>query len=61
MVDLYKSVADDAGLIKAPNPYDANVIRSFTEKGSLLQSVQASGLICSVFLFVYSFVLVLSS
>nr|AKR76344.1 Admp [Ptychodera flava] len=33
MMDLYRSVADDSGITKASNPYHANIIRSFPNKG----------------------------
>lgn len=33
MLNLYASVADNSGLVKAPNPYGAHTIRSYTEKG----------------------------
>lgn len=33
MLTLYASVADNSGLVKAPNPYGAKIIRSYTEKG----------------------------
>jgi hypothetical protein len=39
MLDLYKSVADDTGLAKAPNPHNSKVIRSFNEKGRSIQFV----------------------
>jgi len=39
MLDLYKSVADDTGMAKAPNPHNSKVIRSFNEKGRSIQFV----------------------
>ena len=43
MITLYESVADNSGLVKAPNPYSAKVIRSYTEKG------RSPNLQCSLF------------
>ena len=39
MLTLYASVADNSGVVKAPNPYGAKIIRSYTEKGLNLESV----------------------
>jgi hypothetical protein len=33
MLTLYATVADNSGVVKAPNPYGAKIIRSYTEKG----------------------------
>jgi len=33
MLDLFRSVADEAGISKAPNPYRARVIRSYVDRG----------------------------
>ncbi|XP_077999236.1 bone morphogenetic protein 2-like [Glandiceps talaboti] len=33
MIDLYRSIADDSGITRAPNPYHADIIRSFPNKG----------------------------
>lgn len=34
MLTLYAAVADNSGVVKAPNPYGAKIIRSYTEKES---------------------------
>ena len=34
MLSLFMNVADQSGLVKARNPYEAKTIRSFTEKGT---------------------------
>ena len=36
MLSLFMNVADQSGLVKGRNPYEANTIRSFTEKGTLI-------------------------
>nr|CAH0111354.1 unnamed protein product [Daphnia galeata] len=38
MLTLYASVADNSGVVKAPNPYGAKIIRSYTEKESSQRS-----------------------
>lgn len=35
MLDLYNSIADSSGITKTANPYDANVIRSFPNRGKV--------------------------
>ncbi|NP_001158394.1 anti dorsalizing morphogenetic protein precursor [Saccoglossus kowalevskii] len=38
MVELYRSIADDSGITRAPNPYHANIIRSFPDKGQMTKT-----------------------